>query len=48
LKDELDKLENKTDIYERVSSPAFVAGIVAVFVAIFGAAIYSSRKKKKS
>jgi hypothetical protein len=48
LKDELDKLENKSEIYEKISSPAFVAGIVAVFVAIFGAAIYSSRKKKKS
>ena len=48
LKDELDKLENKTDIYKTISSPAFVAGIVAVFVAIFGAAIYSSRKKKRN
>ena len=48
LKDELDKLENKTDIYKTISSPAFVAGIVAVFVAIFGAAIFSSRKKKRN
>ena len=48
LKDELDELENKTDIYEKISSPAFVAGIVAVFVVIFGAAIYSSRKKKRT
>lgn len=48
LKDELDKLENKSEIYEKISSPAFVAGIVAVFVVIFGAAIYSSRKKKRN
>lgn len=48
LEKRLNKAQTKSDIYDKISSPGFIAGIVVVFTAIFGAAIYSSRKKKKS
>lgn len=48
LEKRLNKAESSSDIYEKISSPGFIAGIVIVFTAIFGAAIYSSRKKKRN
>lgn len=48
LQERMADAESDSKIYNTLSKPAFVAGIVAVFVAIFGAAIYSSRKKKRN
>ena len=48
LQERMDKAKTTSDMYEKISSPGFIAGIVVVFTAIFGAAIYSSRKKKRN
>ena len=48
LEKRMNKAKSSSDIYEKISSPGFIAGIVIVFTAIFGAAIYSSRKKKRN
>ena len=48
LEKRMSDAKSKSSIYETISKPAFIVGIVAVFTAIFGAAIYSSRKKKNS